>query len=88
MSDLITTTQDSFRDHCIEAYVGIESFVTRLAERARENRGQTAAEYMGVLLVVSVIIAGVSQTKIGDQIVEKMKHLIDQIAGGDTDKKS
>jgi hypothetical protein len=88
MSDLITTTQDSFRDHCIEAYVGIESFVTRLAERARENRGQTAAEYMGVLLVVSVIIAGVSQTKIGDQIVEKMQHLVDQIAGGDTDKKS
>jgi hypothetical protein len=88
MSDLITTTQDSFRDHCIEAYVGIESFLTRLAERARENRGQTAAEYMGVLLVVSVIIAGVSQTKIGDQIVEKMKHLIDQIAGGNTDKKS
>jgi hypothetical protein len=88
MSDLITTTQESFRDRCIEAYVGLESLVTRLAERARENRGQTAAEYMGVLLVVSVIIAGVSQTKIGDQIVEKMKHLVDQIAGGNSDKKS
>jgi Flp pilus assembly pilin Flp len=88
MSDLITTKQDSFRDHCIEAYVGFESLVSRLVERARENRGQTAAEYMGVLLVVSVIIAGVSQTQIGDQIVEKMKHLVDQIAGGNTDKKN
>jgi hypothetical protein len=82
MSDLITTTQDSFRDHCIEAYVGFESFVKGLLERTRENRGQTAAEYMGVLLVVSVIIAGVSQTHIGDTIVEKMKHLVDAIASG------
>jgi pilus assembly protein Flp/PilA len=88
MNKLLTTTQDSLRDQCIEAYVGFESFVSRLVERAREDRGQTAAEYMGVLLVISVIIAGVSQTQIGDQIVDKMKHLIDQIAGGNTDKKS
>jgi Flp pilus assembly pilin Flp len=87
MSDLITTAQDSFRDQCIEAYVGFESFVTRLAERARENRGQTAAEYMGVLLVVSVIIAAVSQTKVGDQIVDKIKGLVDKIAGGESGKK-
>ena len=86
MSDLITTAQDSFRDHCIEAYVGLESFVTGLVQRARENRGQTAAEYMGVLLVVSVIIAGVSQTDIGDEIVKKMTHLVGLIAGGESGK--
>jgi hypothetical protein len=83
MSDLITTAQDSFRDHCIEAHVAVEGFVKDLVERARENRGQTAAEYMGVLLVVSVIIAGVSQTGIGDQIVEKMKGLVNAIAAGE-----
>ena len=82
MSDLITTAQD----RCLEAYVVVEGFVKDLVERARENRGQTAAEYMGVLLVVSVIIAGVSQTGIGDQIVEKMKGLIDDIAGGNSGK--
>ena len=79
---------DRFRDTCIGAYVGFGSLVAGLMERARENRGQTAAEYMGVLLVVSVIIAGVAQTHIGDQIVEKMKHIVDQIAGGDTDKQN
>jgi Flp pilus assembly pilin Flp len=83
MSDLITTAQDSFRDHCIEAYVAVEGFVKDLVERARDNRGQTAAEYMGVLLVVSVIIAGVSQTGIGDQIVAKMKGLVNAIASGE-----
>jgi Flp pilus assembly pilin Flp len=68
----------------LEAYVRIHTVVSGLLERARENRGQTAAEYMGVLLVVSVIIAGVAQTHIGDQIVEKMKSLIDDIAGGNS----
>jgi Flp pilus assembly pilin Flp len=87
MSELITTAQESFRDHCIEAYVGVESFVTGLAERARENRGQTAAEYMGVLLVVSVIIAAVANTKVGDQIVDKIKDIVDKIAGGESAKK-
>jgi Flp pilus assembly pilin Flp len=86
MSDLITTAQDSFRDHCIEAYVAVEGFVKDLVERARDDRGQTAAEYMGVLLVVSVIIAGVSQTGIGDQIVAKMKGLVNAIAAGEKGK--
>jgi Flp pilus assembly pilin Flp len=86
MSNLITTAQDSFRDQCIEAYVGFESFVTGIAGRARENRGQTAAEYMGVLLVVSVIIAAVANTKVGDQIVDKIKGLVDDIAGGKSGK--
>jgi len=83
MSDLITTAQDTFRDNCIEAYVAVEGFVKDMVERIRDNRGQTAAEYMGVLLVVSVIIAGVSQTHIGDTIVEKMKHLVGLIAKGE-----
>ena len=87
MSNLITTAQDSFRDQCIEAYVGLESFVTGIASRARENRGQTAAEYMGVLLVVSVIIAAVANTKVGDQIVDKIKELVDDIGGGKSGKK-
>ena len=87
MSNLIATAQDSFRDQCIEAYVGFESFVTALAARARDNRGQTAAEYMGVLLVVSVIIAAVANTKVGDQIVEKLKDLVDKIAGGQSGAK-
>jgi Flp pilus assembly pilin Flp len=82
MSDLITTAQD----RCLEAYVVAEGFMRDLVQRARDNRGQTAAEYMGVLLVVSVIIAGVSQTHIGDQIVEKMKSLISAIASGDSGK--
>ena len=40
MSDLITTTQDTYRDKCIGLYVGMLSAIDALQERARENRGR------------------------------------------------
>ena len=49
--------------------------------RAREQRGQTAAEYLGVLLVVSVIIVGLIGTDIGHTITEKLSSLVRDIAG-------
>ena len=51
-------------------------------------RGQTAAEYMGVLLVVSVIIAAVSTTGIGKEITGKMSELVGFIASGKDGKEA
>ena len=82
MSDLITTTQDTFRDQCIDLYIGLHSFADTLAQRARENRGQTAAEYMGVLLVVAAIITAVATSAIGDEIRTQAVNLVKKIAGG------
>ena len=56
MSDLITTTQDTYRNACIMTLVTLLTAGTGLVERARDPRGQTAAEYMGVILLVSLII--------------------------------
>lgn len=56
-------------------------------DRARDEEGQTAAEYLGIVLVVSVIIAAIAGSGIGDQIVTKIGELIDKIAGGETGKK-
>jgi len=81
MSDLITTTQDTFRGQCIELYVGMLSTLDSLAQRSREDRGQTAAEYMGVLLVVSAIIAAVATTDIGEEIKTQAVRLVQKIAG-------
>jgi hypothetical protein len=55
--------------------------------RARAARGQSAAEYLGVLLVVSAIIAGVATTGLGHEITDKLSDLVRDIAGGDTPKK-
>ncbi len=45
--------------------------------------GQTATEYMGVLLVISVIIAAVATTQVGTQIRDEMKRIVCEIFGGD-----
>jgi pilus assembly protein Flp/PilA len=77
MSAITTTAQDAFREFCIRAnHAGRE-----IGRRAREERGQTAAEYMGVLVVVAVIIAAVAGTGIGSTIWSKMAGLIEDIAG-------
>jgi hypothetical protein len=80
MSDLITTTQDTYRDKCIGLYVGMLSAIDTLQERARENRGQTAAEYMGVLLVVAAVITAVATTNIGDEIKNQAVRLVKKVA--------
>jgi hypothetical protein len=51
--------------------------------RWRGQSGQTAAEYLGVLLVVSTLIAALATTGIGDRISGRMQQLICQIAGGE-----
>jgi hypothetical protein len=78
MSDLITTA----RVNCSLAF----ETAARHARRLRQDAGQTAAEYMGVLLVVSVIIAAVSTTGIGTDIKNKMSDMVNFIATGDSGK--
>ena len=78
MSDITTTTQDAFRELCIRARVAMYD----LAERAKEQRGQTAAEYMGILLIVSLIIAALFGAGIGTKIADGVKDLVADIGNG------
>jgi hypothetical protein len=82
MSDLITTAQATFRDQCIEAFVGLQSFTRTVAERAREQRGQTAAEYMGILFIVAVIIAAIVATPLAGNIASRVGTIVDDIGKG------
>ena len=49
----------------------------------RSERGQTAAEYLGALLVISVIVAAIATTTLGTQITASMHKLVCNIAGQD-----
>jgi hypothetical protein len=49
--------------------------------RARSVRGQAAAEYLGVLLIVSVIIAALLITDIGHDITGQLSELARDVAG-------
>jgi Flp pilus assembly pilin Flp len=80
MSDLITTAQDTFRQQCIEAFVGLQSLV----ERMREERGQTAAEYMGILFVVAALIVGVMGAHMDTTIRDRLGKIVEAIGKGVT----
>ena len=47
----------------------------------RGSRGQTTAEYMGVLLIVAAVILAVSVTPVGDEIRKRAQELVCRIAG-------
>ncbi len=55
------------------------SVATRLL--ARDPRGQTAAEYLGVLLVVAAIIVAIVATDPGQAISDKLSDIVRDIAG-------
>jgi pilus assembly protein Flp/PilA len=89
MSDITTSAQDTARELAIRAHVALHDVAGRareLAERSKEERGQTAAEYMGVLLVVSVIIAAVAASGVGNWIRDAIEDLVGLIAKGESGK--
>jgi hypothetical protein len=57
-----------------------------LVRRFTRETGQTAAEYLGVLLVVSVIIAAVASTQVGAKMVCAMRVTVDRIATGEDNR--
>ena len=54
----------------------------QLGQRLREERGQTAAEYMGILFVVAAIIAALITADVPEKIGDAAATLIDKIANG------
>ena len=82
MSDFTTTLQDSYREFCIQVHGHAARVGAEIRRRTRDENGQTAAEYMGILLIVAVIIGALFASGIGDQIVTKAKEQIDKIASG------
>lgn len=60
-----------------------DSAVTRMRKRYEGmDRGQTAFEYLGIILVVVVIIGAMVGTGIGTTIVDKIKAQVGLISAG------
>jgi Flp pilus assembly pilin Flp len=76
MSDLITTTT---REASIQTLFAVRRASAALARRAKDPTGQTAAEYMGVLLLVALIIVAVVGTGVAGKISGAVSGAVDQI---------
>ncbi|MFI0823424.1 Flp family type IVb pilin [Streptomyces roseolus] len=53
----------------------------RLHTASRGDRGQTAVEYLGIIVVVVAIIIAITGTDIGTTILTAIKNKIAEIAG-------
>jgi hypothetical protein len=87
MSNLITTTRDAGRNAVIAGYFGVRRAGHVLADRAKDPTGQTAAEYMGVLFLVAMIIAAIVLLKVPQTIADGINGLVNNISTG-TDPKA
>ena len=54
----------------------VTDLVHRTQARLSDERGQTAAEYMGLILVVAAIIGILTQARIGEAIKTEIKEAI------------
>ena len=81
MSDFTNRTEDAVRELCVRTDLAVRSAAARL----REQRGQTAAEYMGLLLIVALIIGVLFASEIGDWIVKRRRAEHRQDQGGRPD---
>jgi hypothetical protein len=78
MPDFTTTLQDTYRELCIQVRCAALGVRARLSDQ----RGQTAAEYMGILLVVAVIIGALIAANVDGHIADAANSMVDKIAGG------
>jgi Flp pilus assembly pilin Flp len=83
MQTIAHRTEEATRELGIRVYVGLNDLVHTLVARARDPRGQTAAEYMGILLIVAVIIGALATSGIGGKIKDLTNGMIDHTAKGD-----
>lgn len=79
MQTIVHRTEQATRELGIQAWAMLHT----LAHRAREQRGQTAAEYMGILLVVAVIIGAIATSGLGDKLAGLIGTTIDEVRSGD-----
>ena len=78
MQNVTHRTEELVREAGIRVRVAIDAIV----HRTREERGQTAAEYMGMLFIVALIIAALITADVPGKIGQAAADLIDKIAGG------
>ncbi|MFF4366355.1 hypothetical protein [Streptomyces sp. NPDC001594] len=60
-----------------------DTAVSRLRKRhSTPDRGQTAFEYLGIILVVVVIIGAIVGSGIGSEITKRIKEAVENIKAG------
>ncbi len=82
MSNLITTANDKSVELQIRSVSAVRDMARRASERLNSEEGQTAAEYLGVLVLIAAIVAAFISLNIGGKIAGAVGSAIDNITNG------
>jgi Flp pilus assembly pilin Flp len=72
---------DHSRELAIRARVAMSDVANTVKERVREERGQTAAEYMGILVLIAIVFVALFALKLDNAIKDALSGAIDDING-------
>jgi hypothetical protein len=86
MQTITDCTEELARELAIRTRVAVSDLVGAVVERSREQRGQTAAEYMGILLIVAMIIGAIFALNLHEDIANAAQGFVDNIKSGDKPK--
>ncbi|KJK45137.1 MULTISPECIES: hypothetical protein [unclassified Streptomyces] len=80
-------SQNTLLKAAVEARIRVNGWadtaVTRLRSRhAQRDRGQTAFEYLGIILVVIVIVGAIVGSGVGSEITKRIKQAVTDIKAG------
>ncbi|MFE2130276.1 hypothetical protein [Streptomyces amritsarensis] len=80
-------SQNTLLKAAVEARIRVHGWadtaVTRLRKRhAQQDRGQTAFEYLGIILVVIVIVGAIVGSGVGTEITTRIKQAVKDIKAG------
>lgn len=77
-------------EQMLEQYVKVQIAVMDAGDRVRtrlgNEHGQTAAEYMGIIFLVALVIFGIVSSGIDEDIKTRVKELVGNIGKGDSPK--
>lgn len=68
---------------CTLEVLGFRATEALQRRMTRNDRGQTAAEYLGIIVVIAVIVGILAKSDIGDKLKSNILSMIDKVMKGD-----
>jgi hypothetical protein len=78
---MLETMNEKSLELAVRSQIAITDLVRRAREHLAAEDGQTAAEYIGIILVIVAVIAAVSATGIAKTIGNGIKDAINDVKG-------
>jgi Flp pilus assembly pilin Flp len=77
---MLSTVNEKSLELAVHTQIALTDLASRMRDRLSEEEGQTAAEYIGIILVIAAVIAVVSKTGIATAIGTGIENAIKKVS--------